>query len=67
METGSLLLGLILGSIGMGYCLYGKKRGHLVAFGSGVGLIILPYAITNNALLIALALVIMLLPRFFKF
>lgn len=65
-DSTSLLIGLIFGSIGVGYCIYGKKQSHLVAFLAGIFLMGLPYAIDNNALLIVLSLVVMALPKFIK-
>lgn len=65
-EPTSLIIGLIFGSIGVGYCIYGKKQSHLVAFLAGIFLIGLPYAIDNNAALIIASLIIMLLPKFIK-
>ena len=62
----SLILGLIFGSIGMGYCIYGKKQSHLVAFLAGIFLIGLPYAIDSNTALIIVSLIIMVLPKFIK-
>jgi len=62
----SLMIGLVFGSIGVGYCIYGKKQSHLVAFLAGLFLIGLPYAIDNNAALILVSLIIMVVPKFFK-
>jgi hypothetical protein len=62
----SLIIGLIFGSIGVGYCIYGRKQSHLVAFLAGIFLIGLPYAIDSNVSLIILSLIIMILPKFIK-
>jgi len=62
----SLILGLIFGSIGVGYCIYGKKQSHLVAFLAGLFLMGLPYALDNNAALIIASLIIMVLPKYIK-
>jgi hypothetical protein len=66
LNTTSLMVGLIFGSIGVSYCIYGKKRSHLVAFLAGIFLIGLPYAIDNNAVLIIVSLIIMTSPKFIK-
>ena len=42
MDTGSLLSGVLLGSLGIGYFIYGKRQGHLLALGCGLLLCILP-------------------------
>lgn len=62
----SLMIGLVFGSIGVGYCIYGRKQSHLVAFLAGLFLIGLPYAIDNNVALIVISLIIMAVPKFIK-
>lgn len=62
----SLMIGLIFGSIGVGYCIYGKKQSHLVAFLAGLFLIGLPYALDNNVALVITSLIIMVLPKYIK-
>lgn len=64
--TTSLLAGLILGSIGMGYCLYGKKQGHKLAFWCGIALIALPYFIDQPGWLVMIAIILMALPKYIK-
>lgn len=66
MDTVSLLLGLVLGSIGVGYSIYGKKQRNLVALLCGLLLIALPYFIDNNLLLMFVAVIVMLVPKFLK-
>ena len=65
-DSRSLILGLIFSSIGVGYCIYGKKQRNLVAFLAGIFLIGLPYATGNNAALVILSLIIMVLPKYIK-
>ena len=67
MDTNSLLIGLVFGSIGVGYCIYGKKQSHPVAFVAGLLLMGLPYVVDSNILVVALSVVIMLLPKFIRF
>ena len=66
MDTGSLMIGLLLGSIGVGYCIYGKKQRNLVVLLCGLLLVGLPYFIENNLLLLLSAVVVMLAPKFIK-
>ena len=61
-ETGSLFWGLIFGSIGTGYFLYGKNQQHFVALLSGVALCVTPYVATSALLMIPLCVVLMALP-----
>jgi hypothetical protein len=65
-DSTSLMIGLIFGSIGVGYCIYGKKQSHLVAFLAGLFLIGLPYALDNNVALVITSLIIMVLPKYIK-
>lgn len=65
-DSTSLITGLIFGSIGMGYCFYGKKQSHLIAFLAGIFLMGLPYVIENNTALIIVSLILMVLPKFIK-
>lgn len=66
-ETGSLLLGLVFGSIGTGYFLYGKNQQHFVALLSGVVLCVIPYVATTALWMIPLSAVFMTLPFVFHF
>jgi len=67
MESTSLLLwGLVFGSIGFGYFLYGKKQKHKVALISGIALMISPYMVEDPTMLILLGIVLMFLPRVIK-
>jgi len=66
MDSLSLMTGLIFGSIGIGYCIYGRKQSNLVAFLAGLFLMGLPYVIDNNLAVILISLVVMVAPRFIK-
>jgi hypothetical protein len=67
MENLSFLLwGLVFGSVGFGYFIYGKKQKHKVALISGIALMILPYIIENQAMLILTGLILLACPRFIK-
>ena len=66
LDTNSLLVGLLLGSIGMGYCLYGKKQSHFIAFLVGLLLMGLPYVVDNNIVLLVVSAALMVLPRYVK-
>ncbi len=65
-DSTALIIGLIFGSIGVGYCVYGRKQSHIVAFIAGLFLIGLPYVIDSNAALIIVSLIIMVSPKFIK-
>ena len=61
-----LVVGLIFGTIGLAYCMYGKKRADLAIFLAGILLMGLPYVIDNNIVLIVLSIIIMVAPKFVK-
>ena len=68
METStSLFLGVLFGSIGLGYIVYGKKQHKGIALLSGVGLCALPYLISSVLLVILAAIVLMVLPFLMKY
>jgi hypothetical protein len=65
-DMNSLLIGLVFGSIGVGYCIYGKKQNHFIAFLVGLLLMGLPYVIENNLMLIICSVLLMFVPKFIK-
>jgi hypothetical protein len=66
MDTSTLMWGMILGSIGLGFFLYGKKQKTIVPLISGVGLMVLPYFISNIFILVATGVVFVVLPFILK-
>jgi membrane-bound ClpP family serine protease len=56
------LLMLVIGSIGLGYVLYGRKQAHAVALGCGVLLVVIPYGISHLPALVTITLLLMMLP-----
>ena len=64
MTTTSLLIYIILGSLGISYLMYGKAQRKAVALFSGLGLSVAPYFTMNLWLLVPLALVFIVLPFF---
>ncbi|HEU4709571.1 MAG TPA: hypothetical protein VFS17_09675 [Methylophilaceae bacterium] len=62
-----LMWGMLFGSIGLGYFIYGKKQHVLVPMLSGLGLMVYPYFISNTLALVATGVVISTLPYFFRF
>ena len=64
--TAVLLWGLLFGSIGFGFFLYGKKQKAVVPLVPGIGLCVVPYFITNVYILIGVGLVLMAIPYFVR-
>ena len=66
MDAGVLLWGLLFSSIGLGFFLYGKKRRAVVPLVCGLVLMIYPYFIPNVIALVAIGVVLIAVPYFFK-
>jgi hypothetical protein len=66
VSTSVLFLGLIFGSLGMGYCVYGRRQHSLVPFICGLLLMGVPYFISSLAALVAVGAVLAALPFFVK-
>jgi hypothetical protein len=64
--TAVLLWGLLFGSIGLGYFIYGKKQRAAVPLVCGLGLMIFPYFVPNTILLIAIGAVLIAIPYFLR-
>lgn len=66
MDTSSLLLGLVFSAIGAGFFLYGRKQTRPVPLVCGLALMVYPYFISNNALLVAIGVVLIAIPYFVR-
>jgi len=65
-SVASLLWGLLFGSIGFGFFLYGKKQRAVVPLVCGLALMVFPYFITNVTLLVVIGSLLMAIPYFFR-
>lgn len=61
-----LLWGLVFGSFGLGFFIYGKKQKAVVPLVCGIGLMVYPYFITNTYLLVGIGLALMAVPYFLR-
>ena len=66
MNTSSLLWGLLFGSIGLAFFIYGKKQRAVVPLICGLALMIFPYFISSTFLLVILGVVLVALPYFLR-
>ncbi len=67
MDTPStLLLGVLFGSIGLGFFVYGKKQKAVMPLISGIGLMVFPYFISNIYIMILSGIALIVLPYFIK-
>jgi len=62
MNTTLIFTGLIFGSIGMGYIVYGRKQANMMALLAGVGLCVFPYFTNSVWTSIAIGVGLVLLP-----
>ena len=61
-----LLWGLVFGSIGLGFFVYGKKQRRLIPFVCGLALMIFPYFVNAVSLLVGIGIVLIALPYFVR-
>lgn len=66
-SSASLLWGLLFGSIGMGYFVYGKKQQRMIALISGIALMVFPYFVTSWFLIVLIGVVLMALPYYMRY
>jgi hypothetical protein len=58
--------GIIFGSIGLGFFVYGKKQKAIIPMLSGLGLMVFPYFISNIYIMILTGIVLAALPYFVR-
>jgi len=66
LTESTLLWGLLFGSIGLGFFIYGKKQRAVVPLFCGLALMIYPYFISNTLALVAIGIALMALPYFIE-
>jgi len=66
MTPSSLFLGLLFGSIGFGFFVYGKKQSTFVPLLCGMALMAVPYFISNPWLLFSVGAVLVAVPCFVR-
>jgi len=66
MNSSQLLFGVLFGSIGLGYFIYGKKQKIVVPFIVGILLMTYSYFIENTMLLVGIGTFLTILPYFIR-
>ena len=66
MNTSTLMWGVLFGSIGLGFFVYGKKQNAVIPLLSGIGLMVFPYFISNVFILFTTGVVFTALPFVIK-
>jgi hypothetical protein len=65
-STTVLLWGMLFGSIGFGFFLYGKKQKAVVPLITGIALCVVPYFIANVYALVIIGVILMAIPFFVR-
>jgi hypothetical protein len=66
MNEAWLLWGLLFGSLGLGFFVYGKKQKAVIPMVCGIGLMVYPYFISNTYALVAIGCVLTAVPYFLR-
>jgi len=61
-----LFWGVLFGSVGLGYFLYGKKQRAVVPLVCGIALMAFPYFISNTVVLVAVGIALAAIPYFVR-
>jgi hypothetical protein len=67
MNMATLLWGVVFGSIGMGYFVYGKRQSAPVPLVCGIGLMIFPYFVSSTWATVLVGALLMAVPYFVRF
>jgi len=65
-STAVLLWGLLFGSIGFGFFLFGKKQKAVVPLITGIALCVVPYFIADVYALVIVGVILMAIPFFVR-
>jgi hypothetical protein len=66
MQTAWLFWGLLFGSIGLGFLIYGRKQRAVVPLVCGLALMVFPYFVSNTILLVVIGVALMAIPYFLR-
>lgn len=67
MSGAWLLWGLLFGSFGLGFFVYGRKQKAVVPLVCGLVLMVFPFFISNTVLLVAIGVMLIVVPYFVRF
>ena len=66
MSESWLIWGLLFGSIGLGFFVYGKRQRAVVPLVCGMALMVFPYFVSNTLLIVAIGVALIAIPYFVK-
>jgi hypothetical protein len=61
-----MMWGLLFGSIGSGYFVYGRKQSNLIALLAGLALCVFPYFVSSGWLMLVIGFVLVGVPFFLR-
>jgi hypothetical protein len=66
IDSATLLWGLLFGSVGIGYFIYGKRQSNTLVRYVGLALMLFPYFVADTVLLVLVGVALMFVPKFVK-
>ena len=57
---------MLFGSIGLGFFVYGKRQGAPVPLACGIALMVFPYFVSNNWIMVLVGAALMAVPYFVR-
>ncbi|MBI3130655.1 MAG: hypothetical protein HYZ13_04800 [Acidobacteria bacterium] len=66
MESSTIIWGILFGSIGTGFFIYGKKQQKIVPLLCGVALMVFPYFVEGALLTVLVGIALMAVPAFVR-
>ena len=66
MNASTLLWGVLFGSIGFGFFVYGRKQRAIVPLVCGLALMVFPYFVSGTVLLVVVGVALMAIPWFVR-
>ncbi len=66
MEAATLLWGVLFGSIGLGFFVYGRKQRAIVPLVCGLALMAFPYFVSGTVWLVLIGAALMAVPYFVR-
>lgn len=66
MNESTILWGLLFGSIGLGFFVYGRRQRAIVPLVCGLALMLFPYFVTGTLSLVLVGILLMAVPYFVR-
>ena len=67
MDQSVVVWSMLFGAVGLGFFVYGTRQRAVVPFAVGVALFIFPYFVSNAYLLMAIGVVLVVIPFYFRY